>query len=110
MLLAKLGGLLDVQIFQLPFSRALRFDPAQVANIKADFTGCIRNGGILLVQPEHIFSFKFMGFKYLINGKKATGRYFLAGQRFFNQWSRNIINKNDENFDVKFKLVYTMGT
>ncbi|KAI6298480.1 hypothetical protein MCOR33_005373 [Pyricularia grisea] len=110
MLLAKLGGLLDVQVLQLPFSRALRLDPAQVADIKADFTGCMRNGGILLVQPEHILSFKLMGLECLINGKEATGRYFLAGQRFFDQWSRDIVDESDENFSVKFELVYTMGT
>ncbi|KAI6642330.1 hypothetical protein MCOR08_000647 [Pyricularia oryzae] len=110
MLLAKLGGLLDVQVLQLPFSRALRLDPAQVADIKADLTGCMRNGGILLVQPEHILSFKLMGLECLINGKEATGRYFLAGQRFFDQWSRDIVDESDENFSVKFELVYTMGT
>ncbi|KAI6405712.1 hypothetical protein MCOR23_002529 [Pyricularia oryzae] len=110
MLLAKLGGLLDVQVLQLPFSRALRLDPAQVADIKADLTGCMRNGGILLVQPEHILSFKLMGLECLINGKEATGRYLLAGQRFFDQWSRDIVDESDENFSVKFELVYTMGT
>ncbi|KAI6392176.1 hypothetical protein MCOR20_011191 [Pyricularia oryzae] len=48
MLLAKLGGLLDVHVFQLPFSRALRLDPAKVNNIAADLNRCMRKDGILL--------------------------------------------------------------
>ncbi|KAI6611586.1 hypothetical protein MCOR07_010215 [Pyricularia oryzae] len=48
MLLAKLGGLLDVHVFQLPFSRALRLDPAKVNDIAADLNRCMRKDGILL--------------------------------------------------------------
>ncbi|TLD10121.1 hypothetical protein PgNI_06587 [Pyricularia grisea] len=110
MLLAKLGGLLDVQVLQLPFSRALRLDPTQVSDLAADLTGCMRNGGILLVQPEHILSFKLMGLECLINGKEAIGRSLLGGQQFFDKYSRDIVDESDENFSVRFELVYTMGT
>ncbi|KAI6538929.1 hypothetical protein MCOR05_004791 [Pyricularia oryzae] len=110
MLLAKLGGLLDVHVFQLPFSRALRLDPAKVNDIAADLNRCMRKDGILLVQPEQIFSFKLMGLECLINGKESIGRTLLEGQQFFDENSCNIVNESDENFNVKFELVYTMET
>ncbi|KAI6451532.1 hypothetical protein MCOR17_009703 [Pyricularia oryzae] len=110
MLLAKLGGLLDIHVFQLPFSRALRLDPAQVNDIAADLNRCMRKGGILLVQPEQILSFKLMGLKCLINGQESIGCTFLEGQQFLDENSRDIVDESDENFSVKFELVYTMGT
>ncbi|KAI6353477.1 hypothetical protein MCOR32_010878 [Pyricularia oryzae] len=54
MLLAKLGGLLDVHVFQLPFSRALRLDPAKVNDIAADLNRCMRKDGILLEVPASL--------------------------------------------------------
>ncbi|KAI6562298.1 hypothetical protein MCOR09_007841 [Pyricularia oryzae] len=110
MLLAKLGGLLDVHVFQLPFSRALRLDPAKVNDIAADLNRCMRKDGILLVQPEQIFSFKLMGLECLINGKESIGRTLLEGQQFFDENSCDIVDESDENFSVKFELVYTMET
>ncbi|KAI6407953.1 hypothetical protein MCOR23_001607 [Pyricularia oryzae] len=110
MLLAKLGGLLDIHVFQLPFSRALRLDPAKINDIAADFNRCMRKDGIFLVQPEQIFSFKLMGLECLINGKESIGRTLLEGQQFFDENSCNIVDESDENFSVKFELVYTMET
>ncbi|KAB5542462.1 hypothetical protein GE09DRAFT_1244749 [Coniochaeta sp. 2T2.1] len=54
---------------------------------------CQREGGVLLVQPKHLLSFKLMG----IN-------------RNFESISRDIVNENDENFSVKFELIYTIGS
>ncbi|KAL5943080.1 hypothetical protein ACKVV1_001918 [Pyricularia oryzae] len=110
MLLAKLGGLLDIHVFQLPFSRALRLDPAKINDIAADLNRCMRKDGILLVQPEQIFSFKLMGLECLINGKESIGRTLLEGQQFFDENSCDIVDESDENFSVKFELVYTMET
>ncbi|KAI6513296.1 hypothetical protein MCOR16_010930 [Pyricularia oryzae] len=110
MLLAKLGGLLDVHVFQLPFSRALRLDPAKVNDIAADLNRCMRKDGILLVQLEQIFSFKFMGLECLINGKESIGRTLFEGQQFFDENFCDIVDESDENFSVKFELVYTMET
>ncbi|KAI6270402.1 hypothetical protein MCOR27_009323 [Pyricularia oryzae] len=106
----KLGGLLDIHVFQLPFSRALRLDPAKINDIAADFNRCMRKDGIFLVQPEQIFSFKLMGLECLINGKESIGRTLLEGQQFFDENSCNIVDESDENFSVKFELVYTMET
>ena len=69
----------------------------------------MENGGILLIQPEHILSFKLIEIKCSINGKKELVRSLLKSQYFFNTKLRDIINKSDENFSVKFKLVYIMG-
>lgn len=110
MLLSKLGGLLDRRVYHMPFSRELKLGQAEATTIDSICRECMRNGGILLVQPEHILSFKLMGLECLITGKKAVGRSLLGTQEFFDTSSRDLVDESDENFSVKFELIYTMGT
>src|SRR6202012_2544942 len=70
---------------------------------------CRENGGILLVQPEHVLSFKLMAIESILNGDEALGQSLLKTQHFFETESRDIIDESDENFSVKFELIYTMG-
>ena len=70
----------------------------------------MNEGGILLVQPEHILSFQLMCVESMIAGKNDIGPSLLATQDFFNQFSRDIVDESDENFSVKFELIYTIGT
>ena len=66
--------------------------------------------GIMLVQPENILSFKLMGIECLLTGKHDIARSLLDTQQFFDGVSRDIVDESDENFSVKFELVYTMGS
>ncbi|KAF1951418.1 hypothetical protein CC80DRAFT_424735 [Byssothecium circinans] len=110
MLVAKLGGLLNRRIYHMPFSRALKISAADAKAIGKMYEECIANRGILLVQPEHILSFKLMAIECLIIGKNDVGRSLLKTQHLFDTQSRDIVDESDENFNVKFELVYTMGT
>jgi hypothetical protein len=66
-------------------------------------------GGVLLLQPEHILSFKLTGPECFIVGNEAVGRRLLNIQDLFNSSARDIVDESDENFSVKFELIYTMG-
>jgi hypothetical protein len=70
---------------------------------------CRDNRSILLVQPKHILSFELIGIKCLLNGQPDVEQSLLRSQRFFNTHFRDIVDKSNETFSVKFKLVYTMG-
>ncbi|CAI6342345.1 unnamed protein product [Periconia digitata] len=109
MLISKLGGLLDRRIYHMPFSRALRPSPAEAKAFGKIYRDCMEQRGVLLVQPEHILSFKLMCIESLITGNEALGRSLLSTQQFFDTQSRDIVDESDENFSVKFELVYTMG-
>ncbi|KAI9048432.1 hypothetical protein LZ554_007268 [Drepanopeziza brunnea f. sp. 'monogermtubi'] len=109
MLISKLGGLLNRRVYHMPFSRELRLGTAEAGAIHNMCRECMETGGILLVQPEHILSFKLMGLECLITGKEAVGKSLLGTQEFFEQSSRDIVDESDENFSVKFELIYTMG-
>lgn len=110
MLVSKVGGLCNRQVYHMPFSRSLQLDLAQVNIINQTYRECMETGGILLVQPEHILSFQLMGIESTLARKHEISQSLLNTQNFFKTQSRDIVDESDENFSVKFELVYTMGT
>jgi hypothetical protein len=113
MLISKLGGLLNRRIYHMPFSRALKLSINDANVIGAIYAECMANRGILLVQPEHLLSFQLMSIEFLAadsNESNEIGRSLIKTQDMFDKQSRDIVDESDENFSVKFELVYTMGT
>jgi len=74
MLVSKLGGWLNRRVYHMPFSRALSLGEGEANEIGSMCRECMREGGILLVQPEHILSFKLMGIESSISGKVEVCR------------------------------------
>ncbi|KAM0714645.1 hypothetical protein Q7P37_009943 [Cladosporium fusiforme] len=109
MLISKLGGLVNRRIYYLPFSRDLSLDEVAVKILDGMLRECMANRGILLVQPEHILSFKLMGPECYISGNEEIGRQLVETQDFLDEHSRDIVDESDENFSVRFELIYTMG-
>ncbi|TKA72547.1 hypothetical protein B0A55_07749 [Friedmanniomyces simplex] len=110
MMISKLGGLLDRRVYYMPFSRAIKTSAAAVSAINSMLHECMLEGGILLVQPEHMLSFKLMALEVGILGEHGDSQSLLRMQDFFDGFSRDVVDESDENFSVKFELIYTMGT
>ncbi|KAK4175214.1 hypothetical protein QBC36DRAFT_355360 [Triangularia setosa] len=108
-LVSAIGGLLGRRTFYLPISRAVRFDNSAIATIARLIRQCKEEGGVLLVQPEHILSFKLMGLEGVWN-KLPVAPKLLSTYRELEDVSRDIVDESDENFSVKFELIYTMGS
>lgn len=109
MLISKMGGLVGRQIYFMPFSRSLKVDREGANAISNMLHECMGSGGILLVQPEHILSFKLMAPECYISGKSEVGRSIMSTQDFLDQHARDIVDESDENFSSRFELIYTMG-
>jgi hypothetical protein len=109
MLISKLGDLLNRRVFYLPLSRDLQPDISLVKNIQDMLELCMSEGGMLLLQPENILSFKLMGMENTYSGHGTLGQTLLSTQRWLEQYARDIVDESDENFNCKFELVYTMG-
>lgn len=115
MLISRLSGLINRRIFYLPISRSIRLDVDGVQAIRGMIETCQREGGILLVQPEHLLSFKLMGIDRSWaeaggGGQGTLGQNIISLYQDFQSTSRDIVDESDENFSVKFELIYTMGT
>ncbi|KAJ5527297.1 hypothetical protein N7513_011456 [Penicillium frequentans] len=109
MLVTKLGGLLGRRVYHMPIARSLKLGEAEADEIERMCMECISQGGVLLVQPEHILSLKLMCHECFIAGKSAVGRSLLRTLQLFQNHARDIVDESDENFSVKFELIYTMG-
>ena len=110
MLTSKLGEMLDRPIYFMPFSRNIKLDESDANSVRSLYRDCMEQGGTLLLQPEHVLSFQLMGFERCISGDVSVGVSLLGTQQFFDQPSRDIVDESDENFSVKFELIYSMGT
>lgn len=109
MLISKMGGLVGRRIYFMPFSRSLKVDREGANAISNMLHECMTSGGILLVQPEHILSFKLMAPECYISGKPEVGRSIMSTQDFLDRHARDIVDESDENFSTRFELIYTMG-
>ncbi len=109
-LLGKLGGLLGRRIFHMPISRSVRLNVHKARQIRNLCEECMRTGGILLVQPEHLLSFELMGLERLLSDESELGNVLIETQRWLEDNSRDILDESDEILSVRFELIYTMGT
>lgn len=109
MLVSKLGGLLNQRIYHMPVSRASQVSKEEIGTFEELYRQCAADRGILLVQPEHLLSFKLMGIDHLLSEGSYNGQVLLEIQQFFDMTSRDIVDESDENFSPKFELMYTMG-
>ena len=106
----RLGGMVDRRIYFMPFSRKVQIDERVFSQIQHLNESCLKSGGILLAQPEHILSFKLMGIERLTSGDFALASPLLQSQRWLESNTRDILDESDELLDVKFQLIYTLGT
>lgn len=109
LLVQKLSGLTNRRIFFMPFSRSVKLDVEKANRVRELYEECMRIGGILLVQPEHILSFKLMGLDQLFNGDESVATILLNCQRWLETNSRDILDESDEILHVRHELIYTLG-
>ncbi|RDW94330.1 hypothetical protein BP5796_00093 [Coleophoma crateriformis] len=102
LLVEKLAGILDRRIFYMPITRSMRLSLSNVQIIRKLYETCMKEGGLLLVQPEHLLSFELMGIDQKLFGERALGEIMVKTQTWLDEKSRDILN-------VKFELIYTMG-
>ena len=114
LLVGRLSGLLNRPIFYVPFSRSLHMNASLVSSIDCLYRKCAAEGGVLVVQPEHILSQKLMHVYYLLtseeNSKKLSVAQKLGAlQDWIAKSSRDLFDESDELLHVRYQLVYTAG-
>ncbi|KAI5839418.1 hypothetical protein DFP73DRAFT_211814 [Morchella snyderi] len=109
LLVQKLSGLTNRRIFSMPFSRAVDLDKTKVEEIRNLYQECAQVQGVLLVQPEHILSFKLIGLERLEGGDKQLSRILLDTQHWLEMNSRDILDESDEILRHENELIYTIG-
>jgi len=114
LLVSRLSGLLNRPIFYIPFSRSLDMTTSLINTIGRLYRRCAAEGGVLVVQPEHLLSQKLMHVNVLLtsqgNGKKHSVAHELGMlQDWVTKASRDVLDESDELLHVRYQLVYTAG-
>src|SRR6266404_2621417 len=114
LLIGRLSGLADRRIFYVPFSRNLGMSTPVVKSISNLYETCVRDGGVLVVQPEHLLSQKLMCIDTLITPEGNTEKVPFSGDlAALLDWlagvSRDVLDESDEILHVRYQLVYTAG-
>jgi hypothetical protein len=114
LLVSRLSGLANRPIFYVPFSRSLRLDTSLVRNISDLYRRCADEGGVLVVQPEHILSQKLMHINFLLASHGTREKLSIANDLgVLVDWvakvSRDVLDESDEILHVRYQLVYTAG-
>ena len=114
LLLSRLSDLADRRIFYVPFSRNLKMSTSVVQSISALYRRCVDDGGILVVQPEHLLSQKLMCIDTLLTSNDDSEKLSIAHElKSLQDWlakvSRDVLDEGDEILHVRYQLVYTAG-
>lgn len=109
LLVERLSGLTQRRIFYVPFSRSLSIDSSKVQMHRDLMQECMNTRGVLVVQPDHILSFKLMTIDRQLLPKTETAQEMLLAQRWFDSHTRDILDESDEILHVRYQLVYTVG-
>ncbi|KAG5333650.1 hypothetical protein C0989_005176, partial [Termitomyces sp. Mn162] len=109
LLVRRLSGLTDRRIFYLPFSRDFKSEPKSLKQIQSLYKTCVREKGILLIQPEHILSFRLKGIDLIVGRDDKAAKQLLKSHRWLYSTSKDILDESDEILRATYQLVYTSG-
>lgn len=106
----RLGGLLNRRVYFVPLHRQSPSNEQAVKNLAAIYRDCVRNHGVLLVQPEHILSFRLLGIDKLCTGNLGLASKVMELQQWMQERCRDVLDESDEILDVRSQLIYTIGS
>lgn len=109
MLVGKLSGLLGRPVYEVPFSRNIHLDDRRAAIIHRLLVDCKNEGGVWLAQPEHLLSLQLKELESTLSNSLSVAGCLRETRQFLDSCSRDVVDESDENFSVKFELVYTLG-
>ncbi|KAG9311470.1 hypothetical protein JVU11DRAFT_8585 [Chiua virens] len=104
----RLGGLVGRPIFHLTFDRGSDVDHQHLLSWISD---CEKEGGVLVMQPEHVLSLKLACVEKQLLAKKETrtapSRRKLA--KFIDSHARDILDESDEILQPRLQVIYAIG-
>ncbi|KAF8123207.1 hypothetical protein EV363DRAFT_1357363, partial [Boletus edulis] len=108
-LVDRLSGITNRQIYYLPFSRSLTLGPEQVDALQSLMSECVRKRGVMIVQPDHVLSLKLVTVEKQLSSDRDTALPLLKLQTWLHSTARDILDESDEILHVRYQLIYAIG-
>jgi hypothetical protein len=114
LLVSRLSGLANRPIFYIPISRSLRMNLSLVKIIRGLLERCVSEGGVLVVQPEHILSLQLTHVDNILLPQGISKEKSIPNElRELESWianvSRDVLDESDEILNPRYQLVYSSG-
>jgi hypothetical protein len=114
LLVSRLSGLANRPIFYVPISRRLSVNASLIRTIRGLYERCVAEGGILVVQPEHVLSLKLMHIDILLRPhrnirERSIARKLGLLQDWLAKVSCDVLDESDEILHPRHQLVYSSG-
>ncbi|KAK4911367.1 hypothetical protein LTR66_017363 [Elasticomyces elasticus] len=105
------SGLVSRPVYFLPVSRHTNMDQEMASQMQDLFRKCQDDGGVLLILPEHLNSFRLLGVDKLAgkDDDRATSRVLLETRKWLDRNARDILDESDALLKPNFELIYTSG-
>ena len=121
LMVQRMSGLVNRRVCFFPFSRETRLGRTEIDLLTRLCSDCAKDGGILVVQPEHILSSKLLLVNRVLTGAQGMQDLSAGGessilsrtlklQQWLSHHSRDILDESDELLHVRYQLIYTVGT
>lgn len=105
----RLGGLVGRRILSIPFHRQTPVSSQEIEKLSEMYKSWEARGDIMLVQPEHLLSFKLMALDRLYSGQLLLAESMLGLWSWARGHCRDLLDESDELLSPNFELVYTIG-
>lgn len=109
LLVDRLGGFTNRRIYYPPFSRSLPLDSERVSSLHALMSECMRERGVLVVQPDHVLSLKLASVEKQLAKDVHVASPLLELQKWLHLHARDLLDESDEILHARYQLVYTIG-
>ncbi|CAL8123849.1 unnamed protein product [Orchesella dallaii] len=105
-----LGGLLNRRIYTFPYRRDMEISRSCLDMILQAYQECLKFRGVVLTLPEYRLSFRLMAYDRTLKANHELGVKFLSIENGLRKYARDIMDESDELLNVKYQLVYTVGS
>ncbi|KAI6115361.1 hypothetical protein EDD16DRAFT_1693413 [Pisolithus croceorrhizus] len=96
-------------VFYLLFSRSLQINQLGASVVQAILKECMCKCGILIMQPEHILSFKLLSIEKWPGDTMDIARELLQTQWWFHSHACDILDESDEILHIQNQLIYVIS-
>jgi hypothetical protein len=109
LLQARLGGLLNRPIRHIPFSRRTATSPEHIAAYWNLHKTALKNGAVIICQPEHNLSFMLSGRQRLLDNNFEEAKPMIEAYSWITSRSRDVLDESDYTLAVRTQLIYPSG-
>lgn len=104
------GAVLSRRVYTFPCRRDMKFDVETLDKMLKCYQECLKMKSVVVTLPEYRLSFRLLAFDKALRAYPEVGVKFMEIENGLRNYCRDILDESDELLNVKYQLVYTIGS